>query len=99
MNGTTSVPKSVPHLVLDKVRLLSVSESFLQCSYSRKVPNKSLSHELNSVFIRMHYCLEWIDYRHGPVHFRLLHYLCLVCLPGMLGILLLLVVHIDQLLI
>ena len=30
VNGTTSVPKSVPCLVLDKVRLLSVSEDKLQ---------------------------------------------------------------------
>ena len=47
MNGTTSMPKSIPRLVLEKVRLLSISESILQCSYSRKVPNKSPSHELN----------------------------------------------------
>ena len=48
MNGTTSVPKSVPSLVLDKVRLLSVSENNLQyCSI--KVANKSLSEELNNV--------------------------------------------------
>ena len=46
MKETTSVPMSVPCLVLDKVGLLSVSESIVQCSYSRKVPNKSLSHEL-----------------------------------------------------
>ena len=27
MNGTTSAPMSIPHLVLDKVRLMSVSEN------------------------------------------------------------------------
>ena len=32
VNSTTSVPKSVSCLVLDKVRLLSVSEDILQCS-------------------------------------------------------------------
>ena len=51
MNETTSMPKSIPRVVLDKVRLLSASEIILQCSYSRRVPNKSISHELNNVFI------------------------------------------------
>ena len=34
VNRTTSMPMSVPCLVLDKVRLLSISESILQCFYS-----------------------------------------------------------------
>ena len=52
MNGTPSVPKSVPRLVLDKVRLVFVSENNLQSPCSiKKVPNKSLSQELNNVFI------------------------------------------------
>ena len=42
------MPKSVPGLMLDKVRLLSVSENNLQ-SCSIKVPNKSLAQELNNV--------------------------------------------------
>ena len=33
-NGTTSVPKSVPRLALDKVRQVSVSVDYLQCSHS-----------------------------------------------------------------
>ena len=46
-NGTTSMPKSVPHLILDKVRLLFSSEMF--CSSQIKVHNKSFSRELNNV--------------------------------------------------
>ena len=30
LNGTTSVPKSVPRLVVDKVKLLYLSEMFLK---------------------------------------------------------------------
>ena len=40
MNGTTSMPKSVPRLVLDKVRQVSVSLDQLQCP--QLVPNKLL---------------------------------------------------------
>ena len=40
MNGTTSVPKSFPHFVLDKVRLLFVYENNLQCSCLIKFPIK-----------------------------------------------------------
>ena len=40
VNGTTSVPKFVLRLVLDKVRLLFSYEMF--CSSQVKVPNKSL---------------------------------------------------------
>ena len=39
MNGTTSVPKSIPRLIVDKVRLLLVIEMFL-CS--DLFPNKRL---------------------------------------------------------
>ena len=46
-NRPTSVPKSVPRLILDKVRLLFSSEMFY--SSQIKVSNKSLSHELNNV--------------------------------------------------
>ena len=50
-NGTTSVPKSIPRLVVDKVKLLFSSELFLSHSIliGIKVPNKSLSQELNNV--------------------------------------------------
>ena len=46
-NGTTSVPKFIPRLILDKVRLLFSFEIFY--SSQIKVPNKSLSQELNNV--------------------------------------------------
>ena len=46
MNGTTSVPKSILCLVLDKVRQVSVPVDQLQ--YPQLVPNKSLSQELNN---------------------------------------------------
>ena len=51
MNRTTSGPKSVLRLMLDKVILMC---SDLRCPtpvsmFEIKVPNKSLSHELNSV--------------------------------------------------
>ena len=50
-NGTTSVPMSIPRLVVDKVKLLFSSEMFLIQSilFDIKVPNKSLSQELNNV--------------------------------------------------
>ena len=43
-NGTTSVPKSVPHLVVDKVRLYVLTKEIL--SISGMVPS-----EWNSVYI------------------------------------------------
>ena len=45
------MPKSVPRLVVDKVKLLYSSEMFLIQSIllDIKVPNKSLSQELNNV--------------------------------------------------
>ena len=46
-NGTTSVPKSVPFLMMDKIRLLYLSELFY--SSQIKVTNKSLSQELKKV--------------------------------------------------
>ena len=53
-NRTTSVPKSVPRLVVDKVKLLFSSELFLiqLILIDIKVPNKSLSQELNNVLMR-----------------------------------------------
>ena len=53
-NGTTSVPKSIPRLVVDKVKLLFSSEMFLIQSilFDIKVPNKSLLQELNNVLMR-----------------------------------------------
>ena len=43
-NGTTSVPKSVPRLVVDKVRLVFMSVEFDSSFYVQiKVPNKSLN--------------------------------------------------------
>ena len=47
-NGTTSMPMSVPRLVVDKVKLLFLSEMFLIQSilFDIKVHNKSLSQEL-----------------------------------------------------
>ena len=73
-NGTTSVPKSIPRFVVDKVKLLYSSQMFLIQSilffflfyqantlppshhgwtqsilFDIKVPNKSLSQELNNV--------------------------------------------------
>ena len=49
-NGTTSMPKSVSRLVVDKVKLLFSSEMFLFQSilFDIRVPNKSLSQELNN---------------------------------------------------
>ena len=45
------MPKSVPRLVVDKVKLLYSSEMFLIQSilFDIKVPNKSLSQDLNNV--------------------------------------------------
>ena len=48
-NGTTSVPYSVPHLVVDKVRLVLVSVVFISSVYVQQVPNKSHSQESNNV--------------------------------------------------
>ena len=48
-NGTTSVPKSVPRLLVDKVRIIHICGFWLQFLCSIKVPNKSLSQELNNV--------------------------------------------------
>ena len=43
------MPKSVPRLVLDKVKLVFESVAFISSVYVQKVPNKSLSQELNNV--------------------------------------------------
>ena len=43
------MPKSVPHLVLDKVRQVFVSEVLNSNVLVQSVPNKSLSRELNNV--------------------------------------------------
>ena len=45
------MPKSVPRLVVDKVKLLRSSEMILVQSilFDIKVPNKSISQELNNV--------------------------------------------------
>ena len=50
-SSTTSVPKSIPRFVLDKVRFyVPIWGFYLQFFMFRmKVPNKSLSQELNSV--------------------------------------------------
>ena len=52
-NGTTSMPKSVPSLIVDKVKLLYSSEMFLIQSilFYIKVPNKSLSQELKMFYL------------------------------------------------
>ena len=50
-NGTTSMPKSVPRLVLDKVRLVFVSEVVHSNVLVQNVPNKSLSQELNIIHL------------------------------------------------
>ena len=47
-NGTTSVPKSVPRSLVDKVRIIRICGFWLQFLCSIKVPNKSLSQELNN---------------------------------------------------
>ena len=63
-DGTTSVPKSVPRLVVDKVKLLFSSEMFLFQSilFDIKVPNKSPSQELNNVLFCSCCCCtdEWM---------------------------------------
>ena len=51
MNGTTSVHKSVPRFVLDKVRQVSKSEVLYSYVLIQNVSNKSLSQELNNFFI------------------------------------------------
>ena len=43
------MPKSVPHLVVDKVRQMLESEILYSNVYVQLVPNKSLSQELNNV--------------------------------------------------
>ena len=50
MNGTTSMPKSVPRLMLDKVRLMCSDLRYSTPIFMSeiKVPNKSLSHKLNN---------------------------------------------------
>ena len=52
-NGTISMPKSVPCLLVDKVKLLFSSEMFLIQSilFDIKVPDKSLTQELNNVIL------------------------------------------------
>ena len=45
-NGITNLPKSVPRLVLDKVRQVLVSEVLNSNVLVQNVPNKSLSQEL-----------------------------------------------------
>ena len=52
-NGTTCVPKSVLRYVVEKVKLFcSELRSDIPMSISKtKVPDKSLSHELNNILI------------------------------------------------
>ena len=47
-NGITNLPKSVPRLVLDKVRQVLVSEVLNSNVLVQNVPNKSLSQELST---------------------------------------------------
>ena len=62
LNGTTSVPKSVPRLVVDKVKLLFLSEMFLIQSilFDIKVPIKILSQELNNVLIHCYFSMKYL---------------------------------------
>ena len=69
MNGTTSVPKSILRYSVDKVRQESESEVCCStASYVQKVPNKSLSHELNSLLLKhgilkkLVTCITCMDY-------------------------------------
>ena len=48
------MPKSVPCLVLDKVRQVLVSEVFNSNVLVQNVPNKCLSQELNDVLLIPH---------------------------------------------
>ena len=57
-NGITSVPKSVPRFVLDKVWDVLVPTIL----FDFKVPNKSLSQDewMNEKFINCSVCLDWL---------------------------------------
>ena len=47
------MPKSFPRLVVDKVRLVFISVVFISSVNVQKVPNKSLSQELNNVLFEV----------------------------------------------
>ena len=60
-NGTTCMPKSIPRYVVDKVRFVcsDLRYSAPMSMSEIKVPNKSLSHELNNVlFCRCCCCTD-----------------------------------------
>ena len=60
MEGTTSVPKSVPCLAVDKVRQVPVSEAVNSNVFVQNVPNKLISGD--SSIYSLHLVLRlWVD--------------------------------------
>ena len=49
------MPKSIPRLIVYKVRLVIVSVVFISIVYVQQVPNKSHSQELNKNFLLLFY--------------------------------------------